>query len=127
MPVRYEFHTKKRDDIIVISLSGYFEKTAGAQLRGLVQSHLNDGFRLFAFDCMKLNTINSLGITTLLDLAVFLVEECQGRLVLFGLSPDKTRVMNLAGMSLGASIAITEEDACGILREESSRPGPKSF
>ena len=118
MPQKFRLTHEKKEGVIIISLFGYFDKTGGATLRGVIQTFINEKNRLFGFNCAGIELMNSQGITSLLDIAATIVDENHGKMVLFEIPPDKVSVLDLAGLFFVASQVSTKADALKKLGEK---------
>ena len=94
----FQIKTLDQNGVIVFGVGGYFEVNAGKQLRAYVEERVQAGKLRFVLDLTDCKVINSLGVAAVLDIAVKVIDDYRGKLVLSGLDAMKTSVFTLAGI-----------------------------
>ena len=116
----FSFEKRREEDIIIISLSGYLEKEGGGRLKECINGALQEGVRKVIFDFHSIELINSPGMAALLEIGGRVVEEMEGKIVVFGLDAHHQAVLELstffwlasqASDEAGAREAIHQQDA----------------
>ena len=103
-------------DIPVISLKGYFSGEGGQAVAREVDAALNLGRKRILIDLVGCTVINSPGIAVLMDLAMKIVDDFQGRLILVGLDNSKKQFLTMTGVLPLAGTAATVDEGCRAAR-----------
>lgn len=112
-----EIEEKKKGDVLILSLRG--------QLDALTAKTLEDKFLLliqskekhFAVNCLHLDYISSGGLRVLLKAAKILNQD-NGKIVLFGLKDHITEILEIAGFLSLFPIFPTEASALQSFQQE---------
>ena len=103
--------------VVVITVRGYFNDSAGQELSEIINRHLREDRTRFVFDFQFCSLINSMGVADLLEIALRIVEDFKGKLILSALKPFMAEILTLASV---LPIAKAAQDAETALKDISS-------
>lgn len=106
--------TEARPNCVIIRVDGYLDGDSGQQLLQLVEDLLCRGVRGIVVDFTRCGNINSLGVSSLIDVAIRIIEDFGGRLAFTGFSELQRKVLILAGIIPMAVAAPTLAEACRV-------------
>lgn len=89
---------EERDGCAILHLHGYFDGAAGQALEAELDRQLRGGRVRIVFDFAPCQVVSSPGVASMVELAVKVCDDFQGRLVLCGLDALKLKVFTLAGI-----------------------------
>lgn len=112
----FDMDQKTIDGMIVFHIKGYFSDYAGKKMQDTVDEHLKSGAAAFVFDFSGCPLINSPGIVAIANIAMKIVDDFRGRIVLCGLDDLKTSVLNVAGVFPTAEYSGTLEESLQKLK-----------
>ena len=84
--------------VVVFGLPAYFSAEAGEALSSQMTQQFQQGKKAFVLDFASCNVVNSQGITAILDMAMKVVDDYCGRMVLANLDETKVEVFSLVGL-----------------------------
>ena len=102
-------------DIVIVRLSGRFDSSAAAAAEEALSAALADPPPRLALDMSGLGYISSAGLRVLLVLAKK-VQQTEGKVVLFGLTPSVREVFAVSGFDTIFSIASDPASALAAVR-----------
>ncbi|HOY65801.1 MAG TPA: STAS domain-containing protein [Candidatus Ozemobacteraceae bacterium] len=108
------FHTETKKNCVIIRVDGYLDGESGPELQRMVEEFLCRGVRGFVFEFSRCANINSLGVSSLLDAALRVVEDFGGNLAVTGLNEIQRKVLILSGIIPLAVAAPTLVEACRV-------------
>jgi len=117
MVEKFGFETRKDADVVVFSLSGYLEDLGGSQLKAFVDKTLQDGISKVILDFRKIELISSPGVAAILDIASKIIDDFNGRIVVFGLDHHHLAVLEMSGLFFLAIQASDESTAMTAAKE----------
>lgn len=100
-----------RDGIAVISVTGYFSVPTGKELHALVDDLVRGGCTRYIVDFSECKLINSPGMVLMMELAMKIIDDHRGALVLTGLDTFKVSVFTMTGVLPLATVFPTVADA----------------
>jgi len=100
---------------VIIDCSGYYDEEAGKKIQEALNPFLARGRVLIALNLGRCGTVNSLGIASILDLAMQVIDDFKGKLVVTGLDPLKKSVFEVTGVFPLAEYAGTIDEALAKL------------
>lgn len=103
---------ENKPNCVIIRLDGYLDGETGQQLQQLLEDLLCRGTRGMVLDFSTCTSINSLGVSCLLEIVIRITEDFGGKLVFVGLNDLQRRVMVLSGIIPMAISAPTLVEAC---------------
>lgn len=103
---------ENKPNCVIIRLDGYLDGETGQQLQQLLEDLLCRGTRGMVLDFSTCTSINSLGVSCLLEIVIRIVEDFGGKLVFIGLNELQRRVMVLSGIIPMAISAPNLAEAC---------------
>lgn len=106
--------TETKPNCVVIRLDGYLDGETGQQLQQLLEGLLCRGLRGIVLEFSKCTNINSLGVSSMLDITMRVTEDFGGKLVLTGLNELHRKVMILSGIIPMATSAPNLHEACRV-------------
>ncbi|MBF0498496.1 MAG: hypothetical protein HQM09_00050 [Candidatus Riflebacteria bacterium] len=113
----FEIKTVELDGIPVFVIKGYFEEKAGEKLAQEADRYLQQGRIILIIDFGECLVINSLGVASMLDLTLRVVDDFKGRVFFSRLDQLKTSVLKMAGAIPLAEPCASNEDALRRARE----------
>jgi anti-anti-sigma regulatory factor len=114
-PGAYTFSQTLKGDVVVISVSGYFNEKAGSEFSTVVHQHLRENRNRFVVNFLLCSLINSVGVADLLEITLRVTEDFKGRLILCSLKPFMVDLLTLAYVLPAAEAAATPEAALADL------------
>lgn len=108
---------------VIVRLDGYLDGETGQQLQQLLEGLLCRGTRGMVLEFSKCTSINSLGVSCLLEIVIRIIEDFGGKLVFVGLNELQRRVMVLSGIIPMAISAPNIDEACRVAGGEDGGPG----
>jgi len=113
----FEIVIVENGNITVFTVKGYFEEKAGKELAKEADRYLQQGRFILIIDFAECLVISSPGIAALIDLALLVIDDYKGRVILSGLDRLKTSVLSMSGVIPLAEVAPSIEDALKRLSE----------
>lgn len=105
---------ENKPNCVIVRLDGYLDGETGQQLQQLLEGVLCRGTRGLVLDFSKCTSINSLGVSCLLETVIRIVEDFGGKLVLVGMNELQRRVMILSGIIPMAISSPNLDEACRV-------------
>jgi anti-anti-sigma factor len=93
----FNLQVLRQNGISVVSIDGYLGAPAGARLQELIEAQLAEGNSRFLLDVSGCRLISSPGVGSLMIMAMRVVEDFQGDVVLAGADELKLTVLEMAG------------------------------
>ncbi|HEY9071994.1 MAG TPA: STAS domain-containing protein [Candidatus Ozemobacteraceae bacterium] len=109
-----KFLTENKQNCVIIRIEGYLDGESGPEMQRMVEELLCRGVRGFVFEFSRCANINSLGVSSLLDAALRVVEDFGGLLAVTGLNEIQRKVLILSGIIPLATAAPTLAEACRV-------------
>ena len=106
-----------KDPAVIITVDGYFERTAGTEFELLIAKHLRQKHYFFIIDLTTCVVINSPGVATLLKTAAHVLEDFKGAFVINNPCPTNVQVLLLSGILPLAERTDSVSDALEICRK----------
>ncbi|MFZ2959288.1 MAG: STAS domain-containing protein [Candidatus Ozemobacteraceae bacterium] len=105
------------DGITILLIKGYFGFDAGSEATKLVEHHLGSGERRFVIDFSECRLISSPGVVDLLVMICKIEDDFGGRVIITGLDPLKTSLLEMAGVIPGVESAYDRATGIELLRK----------
>ncbi len=97
--------------IPVIAITGYFSKEGGEAVEAKINASLDGGRKKIVLDMSGCTVINSPGIAKLMEMAMKVIDDFQGALILVGLDNSKKQFLGMTGVLPLAGTAATLDEA----------------
>ncbi len=106
----FELAIDKQDGIPVAVARGYYDKEAGRKVLEEIGKLLLARQVFLVLDVSGCKVINSPGVASIVDLAIKVADDFQGRLFIAGLDPLKMKVFKVVGVfPLAEAVSSVEE------------------
>lgn len=112
----FEIKLLESEKFPVIAVKGYFNAETGKEVHQVADNLLRQDKIQIIIDFAACKVVNSLGIASLIDLALKILDDFKGRLVLAGLDDFKVSVFETAGLFPLAEGAKTVAEASQTLK-----------
>ncbi len=99
-----------------LKIKGYFNKETGTAILPIVDELLGSGKVKILIDFSECTVLNSPGVSAVLAITMKIVEDFQGKLVLFGLNELKLSVLDFTGVTELAQTAKNPADAIQLVK-----------
>ena len=107
---------ENQDNLTILRVQGYLSDSLGLEIRNLVEVELLQGKTKILLDLESCSFISSLGISNLFALAIRVIEDFKGRMVLATPKPIMHKVLRLAGVSEMANVVESRQEGLALLR-----------
>lgn len=99
----------------MISIKGYVNKEAAAELSELVLDQLQEGNRALCIDLSECTTVNSPAVGALLELTLMAAQDHQCTLVFTGMRPLIREFFDITGIFENSREASSRDEAATLL------------
>jgi len=114
----FEITFEEKNSIVHIFVSGYFNAETGTILNQKGQELLEGGKNRFLLDFSKCTTVNSPGMSSLLDFSVIVNDDYLGKVVFWGLDESKKYFFKIVGILNVATVTDSPENALAELNKK---------
>ena len=114
----YEIVEYSLDMFPVFQIRGYFSQETGEELHDRVAEFLKAGKNRLVIDFELCKAVNSPGVVAVMELALNIAEDHQGRLVIMGIDGIKKSVFQMAGIFPIADLALGRQEALVLLQKD---------
>ena len=105
---------QETDDLAVFFVKGYFNDEAGEKIDDSAGVFLSKGKKILILDFSECVVINSLGVASLMGLAIRVTDEFQAKLIFSGLDPFKNQVLLVSGILPLVEVASNVQEGIEI-------------
>ncbi len=94
----FSINIQESDDLVVFYVKGYYNDEAGEKVNESAGNFFSKGKKILIVDFSECVVINSLGVASLMGLAIRVTDEFQAKLVFSGLDTFKNQVLMVSGV-----------------------------
>jgi hypothetical protein len=114
----FEILFTDREDVAIAVIKGYFNADAGEMLSERVDRLGLKGVVKLVVDFTQCTLLNSPGVTSMVDIALKISEDFEGRIALVGLDNLKLQVLKTVHVIPPAEVALTLDEAFHMVSQE---------
>ena len=108
---------EKKDNVIVLKVSGRLEINQALELEEIINTHINNGGKLFVFDLGDVHYLSSSGIRVFIA-TLRQLKDLKGRMVLSNLSSNVIKTLKIVELDGLFEIINNVEDSVKVLKTE---------
>jgi anti-anti-sigma factor len=105
---------EKRGDIIILRVSGRLEINQALELEEVINTHINNGSKLFIFDLGDVHYLSSSGIRVFIA-TLRQLKDINGRLILSNLSQNVVKTLKIVELDGLFEIINSVDDAAKVM------------
>ncbi len=108
---------EKNKDVVIIKVSGRLEINQALELEDLINNHISNGAKYFAFDLGNVHYLSSSGIRVFIA-TLRQLKELKGKMVLANLSNNVIKTLKIVELDSLFEIVDNLEDAVKVIESE---------
>jgi len=108
--------TKEIDSVSIVFVNGYFNDIAGQKVTTIAEHLFSQGQPGLILDFTECIIINSLGVASLMALAIKATDDFQAKVVLTGLDSFKFQVLSVAGLLPQVEVVKSLDEGIRLLK-----------
>lgn len=113
----FTIEVSKSNNVTVVSTSGYLDDKGGEILGDKIETLISDGNIYYVFNFENTPVINSIGLSTLLDAMVQIIDYNDGEVAVTGLSKLTETALRMTGVLTLCEAYPTLSDAVKAIEE----------